>query len=147
MSQIISQSEANELIAMEKFYRGNEEFIFPALGGHLSIPLSSFDNVEEFTLDITRGKIELTKNTLQNRGKTTIILVRLDIGGPPHRNPDDQEISCPHIHIYREGYADKWAQEIPIIFTDPINISLTLQQFFDYCNVVERPQFEQELFI
>jgi hypothetical protein len=32
--------------------------------------------------------------------------MRLDLDGPPHRNPDDQEIPCPHLHIYRAGYGD-----------------------------------------
>ncbi|MFW9280162.1 DUF6978 family protein [Glaesserella parasuis] len=26
-------------------------------------------------------------------------MVRLDIEGPPHRNPDGEEIICPHIHL------------------------------------------------
>jgi hypothetical protein len=35
--------------------------------------------------------------------------MRLDLDGPPHRNPDDEEIPWPHLHVYREGYGDKWA--------------------------------------
>jgi hypothetical protein len=60
-------------------------------------------------LDLARGQIKLTKATYQNRARQAIVLMRLDLDGPPHRNPDDQEIPCPHLHFYREGYGDKWA--------------------------------------
>lgn len=47
---------------------------------------------ENFLLDIRRGKIDLLKATNQNRARQTIVLVRLDLGGAPHRNPDGEEI-------------------------------------------------------
>ncbi len=34
----------------------------------------------------------LTKGTYQNRARGVAILARLDFGGAPHRNRDDQEI-------------------------------------------------------
>ena len=39
--------------------------------------------------------------------------MRLDLDGPPHRNPDEAEIPCPHLHIYSEGFGDKWAMAAP----------------------------------
>jgi hypothetical protein len=36
-----------------------------------------------------------------------VVLVRLDLGGAPHRNPFDEEIGVPHLHLYREGFGDK----------------------------------------
>ena len=39
---------------------------------------------EEFNLDITRGRIELKKNTFQLRAQRAIVLARIDIGGAPH---------------------------------------------------------------
>ncbi|KJU85379.1 prophage protein [Candidatus Magnetobacterium bavaricum] len=52
----------------------------------------------------------LTETTLKRVcEERKIILLRLCFGGHPHRNPDDTEISSPHLHRYREGYADKWA--------------------------------------
>ena len=64
--------------------------------------------------------------------------LRLDYGGPLHRNPDGEEIPCPHLHIYREGYGDKWA--VPIPTQDSPNIHdhwQTLQDFMRYCNPLQ----------
>ena len=58
-------------------------------------------------LDVTRGQIKLTKATYQNRARQVIVLMRLDLDGSTHRNPDDQEIPCPHLHVYREGFGDR----------------------------------------
>ena len=35
-------------------------------------------------LDVTRAQIKLTKATYQNRARQVIILMRLDLEGPPH---------------------------------------------------------------
>jgi hypothetical protein len=42
----------------------------------------------DFMLDVTRATIRLTKATYQNRARQAIILMRLDLDGPPHSNPD-----------------------------------------------------------
>jgi len=91
----ILQAEADALIAMEKQCVENKTWLFPEPGGRLAIPLASSDKRENFILDITRAQIKLTKATYQNRARQAIILMRLDLAGPPHRNPDDQEIPCP----------------------------------------------------
>ena len=76
-----------------------------------------------------------------------IILVRLDFGGPPHRNPDGEEIGCPHLHTYREGYGDKWAAEVPTDkFSDLSDLWTTLGDFMTLCNVVKPPNFVRGLF-
>lgn len=117
------------------------------MGGSLRIPLPSEDKREDFMLDITRGRIEISKGTLQNRARQVIILLRLDYGGPLHRNPDGEEIPCPHLHTYREGYSDKWA--VPVLTDDFPNIQdpwQTLQDFMDYCNIVDKPNIMRGLF-
>lgn len=75
-----------------------------------------------------------------------MILARLDIGGPPHRNPDGEEIACPHLHVYREGYGDKWAFPLPDSFSNHEDAWKTLFEFMDFCNVSTRPTILQELF-
>lgn len=70
------------------------------------------------------------------------------LAGPPHRNPDGQEIPCPHLHLYREGFADKWAQAIdPQVFQNPGDLWETLQDFMDFCRVVEPPNIQRGLFV
>jgi hypothetical protein len=92
----ISQVEADALIAMEKHRIDDREWLFPAPGERLAIPLTSIDKREQFMLDVSRGQIKLTKATFQNRARQAIILMRLDLNGPPHRNPDGVEVPCPH---------------------------------------------------
>jgi hypothetical protein len=143
----LTQAEADELIAMPK-HRANDTVVeYPDLGGKVTVPLISENKREHFLLDVSRGRIELKKGTYQTRARQVIILVRLDFGGPTHRNPDDEEIPCPHLHIYREGFGDKWAIPVPVAdFPNIADAWATLSHFFDYCNVVEPPQFNQGLF-
>lgn len=147
MSLELTQREADILLGIEKYCIDNNQFVFSDVSGSLRIPLLSKDNREEFSLDIYRGKIELIKNTYQNRARKTFILIRIDIGGSPHRNPDGQEISCPHLHLYKEGYADKWAYEIPDSFADVSDAWQVLQDFMEYCNIVGKPDIQKGLFI
>lgn len=143
----LTQSEADALIAMEKHCVDEQEYPYPALGGNVRIPLQSIDGREEFHLDITRGRIDISKGTYQNRARHTVILIRLDISGPTHQNPDGNEIQCPHIHLYREGYADKWAFPIPTgVFTDFTNLRCILDDFMRYCNITRPPIIERGLF-
>jgi hypothetical protein len=110
----ITQTEADALIAVEKQRVNDDEHNYPGGGGKLTIPLQSADRREQFMLDISRRRIDLYKGKYQNRARQIVVLVRLDIGGAPHRNPDGTEIACPHLHLYREGYGDKWAYPVPL---------------------------------
>ncbi len=149
MSELmLTQAEADLLIAMAKIRTGDENWDYPDLGGSISIPLTSEDKAEHFLLDIGRSKIELQRGKYQNRARQVIILARIDFGGSPHRNPDDQEIACPHLHIYRQGYGDKWAYPVPAdkfpCMDDPWEI---LQDFIKYCNIIKPPIMARGLFI
>ena len=31
----------------------------------------------------------------------------------PHRNPDNEEIESPNIHVFKEEFSDKWVMAIP----------------------------------
>lgn len=143
----IPQAEADALIAMEKRCLEKKSWLFPEPGGRLSIALTSADKRENFILDVNRFEIKLTKATYQNRGRQAIILMRLDLDGPPHRNPDDQEIQCPHLHVYREGYGDKWAFAAPIDrYPNVQDLFSTFDAFMRHCNITEPPQIERGLF-
>jgi hypothetical protein len=73
------------------------------------------------------------------------ILLRLDVDGPPHTNPDGTEVPTPHLHVYREGYGDKWALPLPAAFTDTGNLVNTLREFLRYCNVDPLPEISLPL--
>jgi len=148
MSEVnLTQIEANALIALPKVKKDGTLWQLPITGGSVSIPLVSFDRREEFLLDLSRGRIDLLKGKCQNRARQNAVLVRLDFGGQPHRNPDDEEIPCPHLHIYREGFGDKWAQAVsPAIFSNLADRWATLQDFIKFCNIVDPPVIEKGLF-
>lgn len=143
----LTQAEADALIAMEK-HRVNEQLSdFPAGGEAIVLPLQSADQREQFLLDLSRGRIDLRKVKMQNRGRQVVVLVRLDLGGAPHRNPDDEEIPVPHLHIYREGYGDKWAVPVPEDrFGDLADIWQTILDFMGFCNITQPPRIQRGLF-
>lgn len=143
----LTQAEADALLAMEKHRADEHERDFPDLGGGLVVPLISGDGRERFLLDLRRGRINIRKGTYQNRGRQVVILARLDFGGAPHRNPDGEEVVSPHIHLYREGFGDKFAFPVPDDrFTNLEDAWLTLKDFMRFCNIVRPPIFRRGLF-
>lgn len=143
----LSQTEADALIAMEKRRTNDAEWSFPPPGDRLTIPLESVDKREAFMLDVRRSQIKLTKATFQNRARQVIILMRLDLEGPPHRNPDDTEVACPHLHVYREGFADKWAVSAPPhLYPDSASMFEKFRAFMSQCNVTVAPNIQLGLF-
>lgn len=144
---ILTQAEADRLIRMEKRAEIDDKYDLPDLGGALNIPLVSMDLKEKFFVDVSRGRVNLLKGTNQLRSHQVIVLVRLDFNGPPHRNPDGQEFPCPHLHLYKEGFGDKWAYPLPERTFSNLNDSLTtIQEFMAYCNVKRIPTFKRGLF-
>lgn len=143
----LTQAEADALIAMEKHRINEDRSDFPMGGQALVLPLQSSDKREQFLLDLSRGRIDLLKVKMQNRGRQVVVLVRLDLGGAPHRNPDNEEIPAPHLHVYREGYGDKWAIPIPADrFTATTDLWTTLEEFMGFCSITQPPHIERGLF-
>jgi len=115
------------------------------MGGRIEVPLMSRDQREHFLLDIHRKRIALTTN-YQTRARKVVVLARLDFTAP-HRNPDGREVGVPHLHVYREGYGDKWAIEVPSgMLSNVQDTWLVLLDFMRYCGVVEQPNIVRGLF-
>jgi hypothetical protein len=132
---------------MEKYRANASRSDFPLGGDSVSLPLESADRREQLLLDLSRGRIDLRKVKMQTRGRQVVVLVRLDLGGAPHRNPDDAEIPAPHLHLYREGYGDQWAIPLPAEhFRDPGDVWTTFEDFLRYCNITRPPHVERGLF-
>jgi hypothetical protein len=143
----LTQADADALLAIEKHRVDDTQYDYPGLGGALRIPLISPDKREAFILDISRSQINLAKGTYQNRARGVVILARLDFGGAPHRNPDDVEIPCPHLHLYKEGFGDKWALPVPAsAFPNIADRWQTLGDFMAYINVAVPPDIRRGLF-
>ena len=143
----LTQQEADALIAMEKHRTNDSLSDFPSEGESITLPLLSADNREQFLLDLSRARIDLHKVKMQNRARQVVVLVRLDLGGAPHRNPDGKEIPVPHLHLYREGYGDKWAVPVPANhFHNLSDVWKTLNDFMGYCNITQPPRLQPGLF-
>jgi hypothetical protein len=141
------QHEADYLLALEKERVNDDLMAFPAPGDKIAVDLRSVDHKEAFILDIERSRIVLNKAKFQTRAHLMHPIARIDLVGPPHRNPDGQEVICPHLHIYREGYGLRWAFPIdPNVFPTPDDLYATLFDFMQYCNIVEPPNIEAPLF-
>lgn len=144
----LPQSEADQLLELEKVCRDDTIWEFPNMGGFVSIPLTSRDGRVPFLLDIQRGRVNSARITYQNRVRKSIVLVRLDLGGSPHRNPDGQRIETPHLHLYRAGYADKWAFPVPMDrFRNLSSMRRSLDDFMRYCNIVDAPDIVDSPYI
>jgi len=157
----LSQAEADTLLQMEKRRTDDRTWLFPGEGSSLLIPLVSVSGHEEFALDVERGRIKLIRRKYQTRTRKVYVLARLDYEGPPHRNPDAAEAAPPqgfeqyagaelgptHLHVYREGWGDRWA--LPLEqeqFADPRDPAQLWGAFMSYCNVTEPPDIQGGLF-
>ncbi len=142
----LSQIEADKLLGLPKHRTGDQEWVYPDHRRRIAVPLVSADLRERFVLDLSSGRINLAKGTYQTRARSTVILARLDFGGAPHRNPDGEEIAVPHLHLYREGYHDKWAFPLPPeAFRGRTDRWLILDDFMRFCNIVEPPKIRRGL--
>ena len=143
----LTQEEADKLLAMDKRRVDSVRRDYPDLGGRITAPLVSADGREQFFLDVRRARIDLRKGTYQNRGRQVAILARLDFGGAPHRNPDGKEVGSPHLHLYREGFGDKWAFPVPAFsFSNFDDAWRMLEDFMRFCNITEPPVIKRGLF-
>ena len=142
---LLTQAEADALIVLPKRRELATPYDLKPNGCRLNIPLISHDGREEFVLDIWHRTVELTKATNQLRGRKVIPLLRLDLGGAPHRNPDGAEIRGPHLHRYREGYGDRWATPLPADFGSSADREVLLTEFMRYCCIDPTPHFRYPL--
>ena len=143
---MLAQQEADLLAEMPKVFCEPDPIMFPNPGEDLRRDLISRDGRERFSLDVSRGSIKVSKCTYQERARAVFVLVRVDLSGPPHTNPDGATVSCPHIHLYREGYHDKWAEPLPSErFTSPFDLVRVLSDFLRYCHVVDLPEIQGPL--
>ena len=137
---MLTQAEADQLMAMAKHFVQPPAAISIPPGIDETYELAGSSSREKFLLDIWRGTIRLSKLKLQNRVRVAIVLVRLDVDGAPHTNPDGQQLSGTHVHLFREGYEDKWAIPVDLgqftLLTDP---GTTFQEFCAFCKIESPP--------
>lgn len=142
---MLTQAEADALIAMGKNFVNIAAITLPP-GTDETHELIGDDKRELFLLDLWRGTFRLSKLTHQTRGRKVVVLVRLDVDGSPHTNPDGEKIAGNHIHVYREGFEDRWAFPLnPDEFSNPSSIGQTFVDFCRFCNVRDIPLYQEGL--
>lgn len=142
---MLTQAEADSLMAMRKSFLNPGTISLPP-GGDQTHELIGKNERELFLLDLWRGTIRLSKFRYQTRGRKVIVLARLDVDGAPHTNPDGTRIGRSHLHLYREGYDDKWAFELePEVFSDPSTTGRSFEDFCRFCNIDMIPSFQESL--
>ena len=161
MAHFITQQDADFFFAMEKFPEEEKEYQFPLSGEKVIIPFNSADKRENFLFDIYRGSIKITKTVYQNRVRKAYILRRLDFDGSSHPNPEvetvplpilepynGKEIPSPHIHLYVEGFGERWAVPADLFLkVDGKDIYEIMIDFFKYCNVKQLPDIKKRLLL
>jgi hypothetical protein len=147
MDIYLNEDEAKRLLEMPKIKENDNVYSISQSGGKSIIPLLSIDKRERFYLDLSINRIDIKKGKYQNRARQVFVLARVDFNGSPHRNPDGTIVNCPHLHIYTEKYADKYAIELPQkYFANTEDLFQLLDEFMKYCNIINPPIIQRSLF-
>lgn len=116
----------------------------------VSVPLIAPDIAGvAFSLDVTQKRIVLKLKCQLRCTTEAVVLARLDFASP-HRNPDGTTVGVPHLHIYREGYGDRFAYKVPPgMLKNPDNPLQVLLDFLATYNIerngiVDLPQTDDD---
>lgn len=94
---------------------------------------------DKFLLDFYRGSFELAKYTANKRFRQTLIMFRYDNAGR-HTNPDGESFDGPHVHLYREGFNDKFAFPVSKIdIREDESMEDKFRKILHFCNIIECP--------
>ncbi|HXA27620.1 MAG TPA: hypothetical protein VN193_02640 [Candidatus Angelobacter sp.] len=143
---LLAQGEAERLIAVpKKFVSAGAVTLPPGVNRELAAECD--DPVERFIVDVRRSGATLhLKHREQLRARRIIVLLRLCVDGPPHTNPDGTAVGRRHLHVYRKGYEDRFAEPVdPKDFPNLSDVCSTAIDFCRYCNVTNIPTFSPTL--
>jgi hypothetical protein len=143
----ITQSDFNNIIKEEKIF---SDLINPLELSPAPIcwtrEIKAINSKNIYLLDFYRGSFELTRYTYNKRYRQSLILLRYDSGGR-HTNPDGVTFDGPHVHIFREGFNDKFAYPISDLNIEDTNsIDEVLDKLLQFCNVIKRPVINIPMF-
>jgi len=137
---MLTQAEADQFMQMLKHFVRPPATISIPPGADDTYELADSNDREKFLLDVWRGTLRLSKLKLQNRVRAAVVLVRLDVDGAPHTNPDGTRLAGTHIHLFKEGYDDKWAYPADSRkFTLLSDQGKTFHDFCAFCKIESPP--------
>ncbi len=131
----LTQAEFEFLLNLEKEFEDKSTLnLYPA-PLQWTRKIKSIPTKDIFCLDFYRGTFKIQKYTFNHRYRQTLPIFRFDSYGV-HTNPDGEKVEEFHIHIYKEGFGDKFAypaSEFGIDNDDTMDI--VLQKILRYCNI------------
>lgn len=140
----MTNKEFDEIVKTEKLFVG-KNIKLPMILEHATYLLNAKDSFDGFILDVDRRckYIEISKHKMQARDNNNKLpLVRIEVDGPPHMNPDGTKIGRNHIHYFNEKYQGDnlpYACEIDKFpgfkFGDYKNFSNLFFDFSEYFNI------------
>jgi hypothetical protein len=151
----LAQAEADALLRMPKAFVRVEPLEFRRTEPMNSTSvLRSHDRREEFLFDLERGRRNRAHLKYQTRARKILVLARLELEGPRHRNPLGQPyrpgewLSGNHLHLYREGFDDRIAyllQEVDGRTISGRDGVTALEGFLTFCGVDPLPLIQTAL--
>ncbi len=149
----LTQSEADALLKMPKAFVDPDPLDFTQTQPmNYDRLLQSVDRREQFLLTLERGKRQSIRLKFQTRARKVIVLARLDLNGPAHRNPPDspyrpsERIAGAHMHLYQENFEDRIAYEIsdvPGFMVRDLSSGVScFEDFLLFVGVTEKPTIQ-----
>jgi len=147
----LSQSEADNLIMLEKRRNGSRSYMFPSPGTHTVVPLLSLDGTIEFTMDFYHAIIKRDKVQAAELYERGVLLLRMCTGGKHHINPqgsaplymfsglEGKDTGENHLHYYAEEWGTSWAVPLSIDSSMFYPLTRLSYHFMDLCHVVDKP--------
>lgn len=143
---MLTDTEAQRLLSMNKRLDNDKRYDLPCRG-KARIDLCAKEGSEKFILELIRSSDkEPNKGSLSHLDEEKNMLCRLCLTRHNHYNPgSSKRIPAPHIHIYKEGYDDKFAYPLdgdnfPLLKTNDYRDAL--DKFIEYCNITQKPRVE-----
>lgn len=146
---MLDNKDIEQITSLIKIIK-EREFIFPDPGGRGMMNAKSKTTQHEFVFNITRGRHNPKQCSYLIRTVENDLLFRIDLEGPAHPNPNNEDVPCPHMHIYLHNGTsspENWAfplhEKIPVNADDLVEV---LQKFLEYNNVEETPTIVTRLY-
>lgn len=141
---MLTTAEFENLKGMPKVFKEQTAIMLGPAPIRWSREIVSNEFKQIFLLDYRRGSIELSKFTYNKRYHSNIVLSRYDSEGR-HTNPDGEMFDGPHVHIYKEGYEDKFAYPISALGISEENacsMGEVLKALTNYFNIQNLPEIQ-----
>jgi hypothetical protein len=149
----LTQSEADSLLQMTKEFVDGDPLEFSQIQSmKYDRLLQSLDRHEQFLLTVERGQRKRIRLKYQTRARKVIVLARLDLDGPAHKNPPEspyrpnERLAGPHMHLYRESFEDRIAYDLAdvhgLVIRDIGSGVTCLEDFLLFSGVAQWPAIQ-----